>query len=255
MKDKNKIETEKDIKLRINIPTTKKGDENTENVFIANPFAKNQFINFCKTDSENIPVDPIGEDREITFNESDYIAPQRLLAPVKSDLLPSQEVTNVNQLVVEKSLKTSVIFESNLSISFLKTKLSDSNFVIQKMKDFGKDNLSFYYRYPDTNLPPNQKKNIHKAFSSSLGKLDKKDENIAWYKMFSEKWRKALLSTYETFKLGLVNCFYFVQENMTILFERDAYDFTLKAYMQLSSLALAEDLGNNGILFIRENSI
>lgn len=240
--------------MSINIPTTKKDDLVKENVLIANPFAKNQYTNFCKTDSENLPDDYFGFDKEIAFNESDYIAPQRSLASVSLDIAPSQEVANVNPFVVEKSLKTSVIFESNLSLSFLKAKFSDSNFLIQKMKGFGKDNLSFYYRYPDTNLPPNQKKNIHKALSNRFGKHDKNDENIAWYKMFSEKWRKALLSAYETFKHGLVDCFYFVQENLTILFERDAHDFTLKAYMQLSSLALVEDLRNNGILFIFKNS-
>ena len=74
-----------------------------------NPFAKNQFIDFCKTDSENIFVKPIVMDKEITFNESDYIAPQRLIAPVSSDLAPF--AVDANKFVIEKSLKTSLIFE------------------------------------------------------------------------------------------------------------------------------------------------
>lgn len=181
---------------------------------------------------------------DIVFNESDYIAPQK--SSFSSEISSCQKIFDQKHLNVEKSLKTSVIFESNMSLSYLKTKLSDPNFLMQKMKHPGNDNLSFYYRYPDTNLPLNQKKNIHKALSNNFLKANKTDENLIWYKLFSEKWRKALLSAFETLKHGLVDCFYFVQENLSVFFEREVHTFTMKAYMQLTSLALAEDLNNNG---------
>jgi hypothetical protein len=212
-----------------------------------NPFAKIQMNDSSKDNLlESKFHDPIEEIRDIVFNELDYIAPQKYL----SSVTPScRKIFEPKKFFVEKSMKTLVIFESNTSLSYLKSKLSDPNYLLQKMKDPGNDNLSFYYRYPDTNLPLSQKKNIHKALSSTFSNSSKADENLIWYKMFSEKWRKALLSAYETLKHGLIDCFYFVQENLTVLFERDIDNFTMKAYMQLASLALAEDLKNNGKTF------
>lgn len=189
-------------------------------------------------------ADSAEESIDIVFNESDYIVPQKSL--LSSEISSCHKTFDLKNFNVEKSLKTSIIFESNMSLMYLKTKLSDPNFLMQKMKHSGNDNLSFYYRYPDTNLPLNQKKNIHKALSTNFPKSIKTDENLIWYKLFSEKWRKALLSAYETLKHGLIDCFYFVQENLSVFFERDIHNFTMKAYMQLTSLALAEDLNNNG---------
>lgn len=230
--------------MSINIPTLKKDKNDAENFSLMNPFAKTKISNLSENSLNDTIVNPAEADADVIFKESDYTAPQRHSLSSENPFI--HKITDPNNTIVEKSLKTSVIFESSLSLSYLKTKFSDTNFLIQKMKNLGNDNLSYYYRYPDTALPSTQKKYIHKALSSNLAKLNKNDQNLMWYKMFSEKWRKALLSAHETLKYGLIDCFYFVQENLTVLFERDANDFILKAYMQLTSLALAEDLKHNG---------
>lgn len=233
--------------MSINLSSIKKDTADTENDTLINPFAKLQAYNLYDSDNllkKSKLADSAEESMNIVFNESDYIAPQKSF--LSSEISSCQNIFNSKHFNVEKSLKTSVIFESNISLSYLKTKLSDPNFLMQKMKYPGNNNLSFYYRYPDTNLPLNQKKNIHKALSNRFPKSNKADENLIWYKLFSEKWRKALLSAFETLKHGLVDCFYFVQENLSVLFERDVRNYTMKAYMQLTSLALAQDLNNNG---------
>lgn len=231
--------------MTINVSSHKKDNENAENNYLINPFAKVQVNDSSESSSKKLLIDLPETNDDIVFKESDYIvAPQR--PTLITEASSFQNIVDPAQFVVEKSLKTSVIFESDISLSFLKNKLMDPIYLMQKMKDPTSDTLSFYYRYPDSTLPSNQKKNIHKALSSNVTKMNKNDENLSWYKMFSEKWRKALLSAYETLKYGSINYFYFVQENLTVLFERDTHDFTLKACMQLTSLALGEDLKNNG---------
>jgi hypothetical protein len=85
---------------------------------------------------------------------------------------------------------------------------------------------------------------------SNHANANKNHENLSWYRQFSEKWRKALLSVFETLKYDYIDMFYFVQENLTVLFERRKSDSSIRAYLQLNSLALAEDFKINGkILF------
>lgn len=181
-----------------------------------------------------------------TFNESDYITVRDITNVLDSDAQIDNLRSNLKELSVEKSLKTSIIFESDKSLSHWQAKISNPLYLLQSMKDPGNENIAFYYRYPDVTLPTNQKKNIHKAISSNSTKSNSRDENLIWYRMFSEKWRKALLSAFETLKHGFIQMFYFVLENLTVLFERDAIYGTLRAYMQLTSPALAEDFKKNG---------
>lgn len=245
----SKNENENVLQLNINLPSLKKDTIHDEKDSLSNPFSKIQVADSFDDLSKSKLHDPLEKSMDIVFNESDYIELQK--PSFCSEIPYFQKAIEPKQFIVEKSMKTLVVFESNTSLSYLKIKLLDPNYLLQKMREPGNDNLSFYYRYPDTNLPSNQKKNIHKALSNNLPRSNKTDENLIWYKMFSEKWRKALLSAYETLKHGLIDCFYFVQENLTVLFERDVRNFTMKAYMQLTSLALAEDLKNNGkVLFI-----
>ena len=221
--------------------------EREENISLSNPFAKKQkempSISEITSEKENYGVE---ESSELFFKESDYLFSTKVhkISRSPESLIPK---ISPNKYIVEKSLKTMVIFESNIALIHWKKKMSDPRYVIEAMKDPSCDNILFYYRYPDVSLPMNQKKNIHKALLNSSKKTIPNDENLSWYRMFSEKWRLALLSVFDTFKLGLVNYFYFIQENLTILFERDVSDSSMKAQLQLTSLALAEDLKNNGI--------
>lgn len=236
------------MQLCINVPSLKKDNSDADNDSFTNPFAKVQSNNLYDNLLNNTLADSPEINDNVVFNELDYFAPQK--SSLNKEISAFQKIIEPKHFIIEKSLKNSVIFESNMSLSYLKTKLSDPEFLMHKMMSSASDNFSFYYRYPDTNLPSSQKKNIHKALSAHLPKSNKTDENLIWYKMFSEKWRKALLSAYETLKHGLIDCFYFVQENLTVLFERDVLNSSMKAYMQLSSLALAEDLNNNGKILV-----
>lgn len=189
---------------------------------------------------------------EFIFRESDYLAPSKILENLdfSCSSTPKDALAGQKNYFDEKSLKTAVIFESDKALNHWKKKMSDPRYIMDAMKDTSSDNMLFYYRYPDVSLPHNQKKNIHKALSNISKKHTSNDENLSWYRMFSEKWRQALLSVFDTFKHGFVDNFYFVQENLTVLFERSNCDSSLKARMQLTSLALAEDLKNNGTLFL-----
>lgn len=224
-------------------------NENQENANLSNPFAKRQKeapeidIEFEKENSD------VKETSEFIFRESDYLAPSKIhenLDFIDSSTLKDALAGHKNYFD-EKSLKTAVIFESDKALNHWKKKMSNPLYIMDSMKDTSSDNMLFYYRYPDVSLPHNQKKNIHKSLSNISKKSN--DENLSWYRMFSEKWRQALLSVFDTFKHGFVDNFYFIQENLTVLFERRNCDSSLKARMQLTSLALAEDLKNNGTLF------
>lgn len=152
-------------------------------------------------------------------------------------------------LGIEKSLKTSVIIESQEDLAFWQRELCNPEAIQRIMHSWNESNIQLYYRYPDSTLPAHQKKLIHKAlnFSASKASTAKSDETLLWYRQFSENWRKALLSAFEGLKLGTLDSFYFLQEGMSVLFEKTRNG--LKAYMKLSSLALADDFKANGITY------
>ena len=234
------------IKLNVNYLLLRSKDQkDPDNLILNNPFAKIQSVN----SDYGSQVDSIVENDQIILNSDNafYFDELNLKSNVKyvdSEILTALHKSR--RLVTEKSLKTSIIFESNQPFLSLKSKLSDPIFLLRNMRDPKNDGISFYYRYPDVALPSNQRKNIHKALSNNIKTKSNEDENIIWYKMFSEKWRKALLSAFEALKHGFTDCFYFIQENLTIFFEKDTNDLTFKAYMQLSTIGLAEDLKQLG---------
>ena len=238
--------------LNANSPFYNKTEEE-ENLHFSNPFAKRQKETSDPEFIEKKETSVLKELSEPIFKESDYLAPSKIhdnnLFPDSSTL--EDTASTRNDYIIEKSLKTAVIFESDKALTQWKKKMSDPHYVIEAMKDPSSTNISCYYRYPDVSLPSNQKKNIHKVLSNISKKhAMNSDENLTWYRMFSEKWRQALLSVFDTFKHGFVDYFYFIQENLTILFERSLKDSSVKARMQLTSLALAEDLRFNGIFLI-----
>lgn len=221
--------------------------ENDQNVTFKNPFIKLQCneLNNCeiliKKSDESFK-----SQSNFSFKESDYIINPKIQNDSSINPQTEDAKCDLSDFYVEKSLKTSIIIESDRSLTHWQTKIGNPSYLLQSMKDPGNENIIVYYRYPDMSLPVHQKKNIHKALSNSSIKLNNRDENFDWYRMFSEKWRKALLSAFETLKHGCIQMFYFVLENLTVLFERDSIDGTLKAYMQLTSPALAEDFKKNG---------
>ena len=237
--------------LKVNALSLKSGDN--DDINLNNPFAKKQRAEIESeliVEKENFIME---QSSELVFRESDYLVSTKIQEEpnfVISSVLENSSCT-LNNYIVEKSLKTSVIFESDKSLTHWKKKMSDPHYIIESMKDPSNNNISFFYRYPDVSLPVNQRKNIHKALLNSSKKHVSNDENLIWYRLFSEKWRQALLSVFDTFKHGLVDYFYFVQENLTVLFERSLHDSSLKARMQLTTLALAEDLKNNGICMLK----
>lgn len=216
-----------------------------ENSIMTNPFAKK---NLLTTQNDSKSFDNITEKRSIGLETDFCFDKPKIVWPE----IPEQFKANqkFEPLTTEKSLKTSAVFESDVPFFDLKNKLTDPIFLLNNMNNPKSDNISFYYRYPDVALPLNQRKTIHKALSNNLKRPSDNDENLVWYRMFSEKWRKALLSVFESLKHGFTDCFYFIQENLTILFERDKRDMTLKAYMQLTSIALREDLKKMGKIYL-----
>lgn len=234
--------------ILLNYPNSGSTQKETESSLIKNPFSKSETTNFSISEQKCVPEKNI-------FNSN---IPQKsfydtkLLHSVSNSEINHEIVKSSNSksssLIVEKSLKTSITIESDHSLADWNIKLSDPKYLMQSMKNPGNDNLITYYRYPDIALPSDQKKCIHKALSKNSKKVISSEENLIWYRMFSEKWRKSLLSAFETLKYGFINNFYFIQEDVTILFERNPQDFILRAYLQLSSLALKEDLRINGII-------
>ena len=226
-----------------------------ENSQPINPFAKKQVT---------LPAtDPISEISKITlssfnppsstgdFFEVDNFSelekkPSNL--PAFEDEEEEAKMKDSHRIRIEKSLKTNVIIESPEDLSFWQRELCKPENVQKIMCSWSDNNIQLYYRYPDSSLPAHQKKLIHKALNHAANRpVSKGDETLLWYRQFSENWRKALLSAFEGLKLGTLTCLYFVQEGMTVLFERQPCG--LKAYMKLSSLALADDFKTNGITY------
>jgi hypothetical protein len=220
-----------------------------ENSQPINPFAKKQ-----------ASIDPISEMSSISlssfnppssigdFFEVDNFSELEKKPSAVEGGIEKTDFSASRGIKIEKSLKTNVIIESSEDLCFWQRELCNPESVHKIMHYWSENNIQLYYRYPDSSLPVHQKKLIHKALNHGAGKpASKTDETLVWYRQFSENWRKALLSAFEGLKMGTLNCLYFVQDNMTVLFERQASG--LKAYMKLISLALAEDFKVNGITF------
>lgn len=230
--------------LNIQINNAKENETECDN--FENPFAKNSSID-TGVDSklvESLKLSAKHEnlDNNLNYDETMFLKPQVSFSAGSSISLPTARSKSV---LIEKSLKTSVIIEIDKSPINLKSKLSDPAAAVKYMNNPSEINIINYYRYPESSLPTNQKKNIHKALQASSAAIKKNEDNLVWYRMFSEKWRKALLSAFETLKHGYVSMFYFIQENMTVLFEKNG-DSSVKAYLQLASPALADDFQKNG---------
>jgi hypothetical protein len=238
--------------LSLNISSNADSLVNSEKDQFMNPFSKT--IHLETELKENICLQP--KVSEVRLSDADYIKAQTSSQVQNSDSFSFQKPQakpKVNFL--EKSLKTAVTIESDKSLKYWNDKLLDPSHLLHSMKNPSNDGVLVYYRYPDSTLPSHQKKAVHRALLQ-FSKKKVSDDNLTWYRMFSEKWRKSLISAFYMLKYNLVGNFYFVQDNLTVFFEKNMSDLTIRAYLQLSSLALAEDLKNNGttrfIIYISE---
>lgn len=235
------------MSIPLNYPYMGSNENESGSSFLKNPFSKTEFTNNFNVIKHEIILEKNIFNSNIpqkSFYDTEFLhsfsKPEIFCETVQS--------TNQQQKksVVEKSLKTSITIESDHSLADWNVKFSDPIYLMQSMINSTNNNIITYYRYPDVALPSNQKKIIHKALSNTSKKLMTSEDNLMWYRMFSDKWRKSLLSAFDTLKYGFINSFYFVQENLTVLFERSSHDLILRAYLQLTSLALKEDLIVNG---------
>ena len=164
-----------------------------------------------------------------------------------SDSKIQKESTNT----CDYSLKTSVIFESFIDLKQHFSRISGTANLEQCLRLYPNAlNSLIYYRYPESTLPVVQKKNIKKALSMHQANPTKYNsseaESLSWYRHFSDNWRKALLSAFENLKLGVISEFFYLQENLTVYFQRDDMSVSPKAYMRLMSYSLLQDFEQHG---------
>lgn len=219
-----------------------------ENAAPVNPFAKAPASSSVTKSSQKRESCTATKGKSF-FDDDDFGKPSFTKSALDSTPAPetaaSKDTSGVSNLATDRSMLTAVTIESGLPLDAWYSELSRPDCLLRSMQTSSADNVTLYYRYPDHTLPQHQKKMIHKALGFNH-RSSKPNETLTWYRQFSENWRKALLSVFETLKFGHVPYFYFVQEDMTVLFERGTGASTIRALLKLSSLALAEDFKTNG---------
>lgn len=154
-------------------------------------------------------------------------------------------------IIVDKSLKTRIVIESASTLAQWQTEWSSPETIHRHMHSWDERHPLLYFRYPESPLPSQQKKLIHKALnivSKATGK-ESTSETLVWYRQFSHNWKLALSSAFEGLRMGTLYCFYYLQDGMSVLFEKNTDNQVLRAYTRMSSLALMEDLKKYGIKY------
>lgn len=228
--------------------------EDSENVLPSNPFAKNSHAKANTLINSSFSLPFSSQPKKSGFMDDDFL--QGLQKPkVPTDQLVHNEETDAtvakSPIIVDKSLKTRIVIESVSALAQWQTEWTSPETIHRHIRSWDERHPLLYFRYPESPLPAQQKKLIHKAInivSKSSGK-ESTSETLTWYRQFSHNWKLALASALEGLRMGTLYCFYYLQDGMSVLFEKDPENQTLRAYMRMSSLALMEDFKKYGIKY------